>query len=221
METLKLDLIDQLAGLSAGDSVHKLRHWRDKVALATEGSYAGIFGANRNGNGNDNGHMYLAGLTLAERLLVAFYICVLTPSPALAKHYLRRITSLNEKPLPAALDALRADNLTAIEGTRLKAILGFARTLTLTPISGDKALLHSLPAAGLDTPSVVALAQLIAFLSYQIRLLAGVQAMAWLQASNEPARDERAQDQGTNDNQAQGHNTSISFPKKSGSDSSQ
>ena len=43
--------------------------------------------------------------------------------------------------------------------------------------SGDQALLHTLPAAGLSTPAVVALAQWIAFLSYQARLVSGLQAL--------------------------------------------
>ena len=49
--------------------------------------------------------------------------------------------------------------------------------LITKPITGDKALLHTLPAAGLSTPAVVALAQWIAFLSYQGRLVGGLQAL--------------------------------------------
>jgi uncharacterized protein YciW len=38
-------------------------------------------------------------------------------------------------------------------------------------------LLHTLPAAGLSTAAVVALAQWIAYLSYQARLVSGLQAL--------------------------------------------
>ena len=43
--------------------------------------------------------------------------------------------------------------------------------------TGDKALLHTLPKAGLDTPTIVALAQLIAFVSFQTRVVQGLIAM--------------------------------------------
>jgi uncharacterized protein YciW len=69
------------------------------------------------------------------------------------------------------------DQLQDVQDQRLQAILQFVRALITKPISGDKALLHTLPAAGLSTPAVVALAQWIAFLSYQARLVTGLQAL--------------------------------------------
>ena len=162
---LTMDLMDRLAQLQPGDPTHRLRHWRDKVALATEACYAGLFDP------------HLKGLTLAERLLVALYACVLTPSAALTKYYADEIASLDRPPSSVSIKAIQADDLAGISDVRLKAILQFTRTLILNPIAGDQALLNSLPAAGLDTPSVVILAQLIAFLSYQTRLLAGVSAL--------------------------------------------
>ncbi|TYZ40401.1 acyltransferase, partial [Ralstonia solanacearum] len=60
---------------------------------------------------------------------------------------------------------------------RLRAILAFARTLIERPIDGDRDALLRLPAAGLATPDVVTLSQLIAFLSYQTRLVAGLRAL--------------------------------------------
>ncbi len=57
------DLIDSLAGLASGGPTHQVRHHREKVALATEGSYNGLFDPN------------LPGLTLAERLVVALFAC--------------------------------------------------------------------------------------------------------------------------------------------------
>ncbi|MGD7513504.1 hypothetical protein ACQCQE_25270, partial [Ralstonia pseudosolanacearum] len=45
------------------------------------------------------------------------------------------------------------------------------------PIDGDRDALLRLPAAGLATPDVVTLSQLIAFLSYQTRLVAGLRAL--------------------------------------------
>ena len=48
-----------------------------------------------------------------------------------------------------------------------------------------RSALLALPAAGISTPAVVALSQLIAFLSYQVRLVAGLKAM---KASEEEAQ---------------------------------
>ena len=45
-------------------------------------------------------------------------------------------------------------------------------------MEGDRIALLKLPAAGLSTPEVITLAQLIAFVAYQVRVVAGLQAMA-------------------------------------------
>ena len=65
---------------------------------------------------------------------------------------------------------------------RLQALLTFTRTLIERPVEGDRVAVQALPAAGVATPAVVALSQLIAFLSYQTRLAAGLKAMKSLEA---------------------------------------
>ncbi|WP_458869764.1 hypothetical protein, partial [Enterococcus faecium] len=60
---------------------------------------------------------------------------------------------------------------------RLRAMLVFTRALTQRPVEGDRAAIEKLPAAGISTPAVVALSQLIAFVSYQLRVVAGLKAM--------------------------------------------
>lgn len=180
------DLIDQLAALNVNGATHQLRHRREKVALATEGSYDALFDP------------ALPDLSLAERLQVAMYACRMTPAPALLAHYRARLEELREsphkpshgqdqQPTDAAQAAKPADRelLKAIEhgdperraDARLSAILKFTRILTLNPVIGDRDLLQSLPAAGLSTPAIVALAQLIAFIAYQTRLVAGLVAL--------------------------------------------
>ena len=133
------------------------------MATATQGSYDGLFDA------------ALPGLTLGERLLVALYACRLTPAPELAEHYRARLA---ETPVDAAaLQAVDHGAVEALTDPRLHAILTFTRTLIERPIEGDRAALQKLPAAGLATADVVTLAQLIAFLSYQTRLVAGLCAL--------------------------------------------
>ncbi len=177
--TTELDLIDRLAGLAAGSDTHALRHQRGKVAVATEGSYRALFDP------------ALPGLTLAERLAVALYASRLTPSAELAAHYLDRLQQAGaDAQTVAAVDGARLD---AVADARLRAMLAFTQKLIEKPVEGDRAALLSLPAAGLSTPEVVTLAQLIAFLSYQARLVAGLGALSGastgeaLPASNAPA----------------------------------
>ena len=157
------DLVDRLAGLVPGSPIHQVRHRREKVAVATQGSYDALF---------DPG---LAGLSLIERLLVALYACRLTPADALAAHYRER--ALAEGVDAGALAAVESGSPDQLTDLRLRAMLAFTRTLILNPVEGDEALLRTLPAAGISTPAIVTLAQLIAFLSYQTRVVAGLAAM--------------------------------------------
>ncbi len=157
------DLIDAITGLQPGSVTHALRHKRDKVVAATQGSYDALFDP------------ALPGLTLAERLLVALYAARLTPSPQLADHYRARLAAAGID--AAAISVAEQGSPADAADPRLRAILTFTRTLIENPVEGDKAALQALPAAGLSTPAVVTLAQLIAFLSYQVRLAAGLDAL--------------------------------------------
>lgn len=157
------DIVDQLVGLTPGTQTFDVRHKRDKVAAATQGSYDALFDP------------ALPGLPLADRLLVALYATRITPSPLLAAHYRARVV---EAGVPAADIAVAESGKPAdAAAPRLAAILEFTRKLIEKPVEGDEAALKTLPAAGVSTPAVVTLSQLIAFLSYQTRLVAGLVAM--------------------------------------------
>lgn len=154
------DLIDTLIALPAGSPVHTVRHQRDKVVAATQGSYQALFDP------------ALAGLSVAERLLTARHIARLADSEVLAKHYHERL-----KALPDLAPAEQAALAGQAPDARLRAVFDFARTLTERPVEGDQAALFKLTAAGLETAEVIALTQLIAFVAYQLRVLAGLQAL--------------------------------------------
>ncbi len=82
----------------------------------------------------------------------------------------------------------------AIADARLQAIVHFARTLATHPAESDQAALQALPAAGLSVPDTVLLAQLIGFVTYQLRVVAGVAALAQLgEAGAAPAAAAAAQ----------------------------
>jgi CMD domain protein len=160
------DLIDSAAGLVAGSSLQTTRSKRDKVAAATQGSYEAIFDP------------ALPGLTLAERLLVALDIALLAGVESVAAQYRSQLA--NETLTEAERSVFTGGPNVLPEEPRLRAILTFARTLTLAPVEGDQEALLKLPAAGLSTPAVITLGQLIAFVAYQVRLVAGLRALSAL-----------------------------------------
>jgi uncharacterized protein YciW len=157
------DLINTLIGVTSGGSTDALRRLREKVSAATQGSYDTLFNPD------------LPGLTLAERLLVALYACRLTPAPELAQHYLSRVAG--QRVDSAVLEAVEHGQPESLTDQRQRAKLRITRSHTQKPIEGNQAVLQTLPAAGLSTPAVVTLSQLIAFISYQTRLLAGLKAI--------------------------------------------
>jgi len=168
------DTIDQIAGLAPGSAAHTVRHQRDKVAIATQGCEDALFGPELPG-----------GLTQAERLAVAHDIARVSGLPALAAHYRAALQPLRPAP---ALQALVDTPDATITNARLQAIVHFARTLATQPAESDQAALLALPAAGLSVPDTVLLAQLIGFVTYQLRVVAGVAALAQLgDAGNAPA----------------------------------
>ncbi len=158
------DVIDALVPLHAARPLHAVRHQRDKVVAATQGSCDAIFDP------------ALPGLSLAERLLAAETVARLSGSTVLEAHYRDR------------LDRLAA---TPPGGERVQAILAFAEVLTEHPVEGDRIALLKLPAAGLGTPEVITLAQLIAFVAYQVRVVAGLQAMAAMDPADAAATQTR------------------------------
>jgi len=147
-----LDVIDAAAGLAPGDSLHAARRFRAPVVAASQASHDALL------------NEPVEGLSPADRLRVAVHVCTVTGVASLAKHYAERLagdtTGRSASPSPA-----------------LSAMLAFATKLTADPRLGDRAALDALKHAGLDDPAIVALAQLVAFLSYQLRVVAGLQAI--------------------------------------------
>ncbi|MFO1196207.1 MAG: peroxidase-related enzyme [Burkholderiaceae bacterium] len=149
------DLIDACVPLATGGPLHALRRRRDKVVAASQGSVDAIFDPD------------LPGLGLAERFAAAEAVARLGGGEALAAHYRER----RDACAPPA------------DRTRLDAAVAYACTLARRPLDGTRAALLALPAAGLSTPDVVTLAQLIGLVAYQVRVVAGLRAMAGLDAA--------------------------------------
>jgi uncharacterized peroxidase-related enzyme len=168
------DLMDALVPLAPGEPAYALRHQRDKVVAATQGSHEGIFDP------------ALTGLTLIERLLAAHEMARLSECAPLQAHY--RGVLLGLPALDARTRALmdRTPDEPSLP-VRLRAVLHFVATLALRPVEGDKASLLALVSAGLATTDVVLLAQLVAYVAYQVRVLVGLKALAGAGAATSPA----------------------------------
>lgn len=160
-----MDVIDRATGLQASDRLYAARRFRATAIEHTQASHdALLFDA-------------VEGLSVSDRLKVAIDVCQASQAATLTQHY----------------QALLADPARAQDtlSPAAAAMRQWARTLTLDPRKGDQSSLQALKAAGLSDTAVVALAQLVAFLSYQTRVVAGLRALA---ASPAAAAQAQAQD---------------------------
>lgn len=151
------DVIDVAAGLMPGDPLHRARRFRAKVVDATQASHDAIL------------LQPVVGLSVADRLRVAVQVCELAHALALAQHYRQGLAS--------AASAATAADAEQSPSPALPAMLDFALALTTDPRHGDARAIATLKAAGLGDAAIVALAQLVAFLSYQTRVVAGLSAL--------------------------------------------
>ncbi len=156
------DTIDRVAGLRDDDATAVLRRARDKVRLHTQLGEAALFDP------------ALPDLSPIERLHTARYVAQRSNAPALASLYRARL--LDAGGSDADIAQADADAFDALPA-RLAAILAHARLLTTSPAAAQRADLDALKAAGLTTPAIVALSQLVAFVAYQLRVAAAARAL--------------------------------------------
>ncbi len=171
------DLVAALAGLAPDSPVAALRAFRGDATRYTQGSHDALFSSD------------VVDLTLRERLYAAWYAALLSRSEQTAQAYRKRLLALEPAAGPdaetdahttsALLDAI-AQHRTAPDVTadpRLAAILVHTEALVLQPAATGKPALSALQAAGLTTRAIVALAQLVAFVTYQVRVVAALRAL--------------------------------------------
>lgn len=153
-----IDVIDRAAGLEPGTRVYAARRFRETAITHTQASHDALL------------FEPVEDLTSADRLRVAVAVCEASQAPALEAHY-RGL-------LAREAAAHGGDTSHASLSARLAAALEWAHLLTLDPRRGDRAALQRLHEAGLADAAIVALAQLVAFLSYQTRVVAGLRVLA-------------------------------------------
>lgn len=117
------------------------------------------------------------GLDHAERAALAARMARHNREPELEAHYRRLLLSAGETPVLAAI-AEAADDSAMDE--RLRAIVRHVDLVTLAPKEASRADIAALAAAGLAEPDIVRLAELIAFVNYQARVIAGLRLLGRL-----------------------------------------
>jgi uncharacterized protein YciW len=149
--TTGADLLNAIIGAHPGSPLAALRAQRPDILRHTQGSHDVLLSPDDPG-----------GLSLAERALVARHVAELEGHAALTAHY-RAL--LDARGTPAA-------------GARTTAIMAHAERVAVGPGSATKAHLEALTVVGLQARDIVALAQLVAFVAYQVRVAVGLSLLA-------------------------------------------
>lgn len=152
------DIIDDVSGLSPSSELAILRRKRADIVALTQASYEAVIFPKDPGV-----------LPHDLRAALACRIARMNGASELQDHY-------------AALAARGDAQVTAIAGGQevtgasalVKAIVGHCDKVTLTPRACGRADIEFLHASGLDDAGIIALSELISFLSYQIRVVAGL-----------------------------------------------
>ncbi|MFD5175206.1 hypothetical protein ACFWM1_05290 [Nocardia sp. NPDC058379] len=146
-----VDVIDAALGAEVAAGVAVVRRARPAVVAHTQGVLDALFDGP-------------AGRAFGPRRLaaVAAHVATLAESTALAEYYAGRAGSAGTEP-DSAGDVV------------LAAALRHAARLTTAPATSTRAHLDVLLAAGLSETDVVTVSQLVGFVNYQVRLVAGLE----------------------------------------------
>lgn len=184
------DVIDQLVGIRQGDALFALREQRPDAKRNAQASFDALLTTDE-----------LEEVTRLERLAIAYWTVALTQSTAVAL-YRDLLGGESPEALAALEDALPAavttgpygdypegpltaedvdgphwepaPELIAALGGRLAAALAHAHLLTYRPRDASADALQALLDAGWSTTGVVTISQLVSFLAFQLRVVAGL-----------------------------------------------
>jgi len=156
------DLLNALLGIEDGSALAALRAQRPAATDHTQGSYAALF--------SDHPHTTVSPI---ERFATALRVSALHGEHALVAHYTTRLRALPESSAQLIAEILTTPDAAALPA-RLRAILTHADLLVIRPAAATPAHLEALQSAGLSAAEIVTISQLIAFVSYQIRVFAGL-----------------------------------------------
>ena len=194
---MSADVIDTLAGIEPGSALDAIRDRRRQAREQAQASYTALFAPENH-----------AGITATERFAVAAFVAGLHDDARVAAFYGDLLaasgasTELRHMVDAAAAEAkgqgpygsypagpLTRENTAGQTyrvasqfreplGSRLAAAFEHMHLLVFHPRDAAPAALHALLDAGWSTTDIVTLSQIAAFLSFQIRTVAGLRVLA-------------------------------------------
>jgi CMD domain protein len=203
------DVIDRLVGIERGSRFDAVRAARPEARANAQKSYEALFETD-----------FPAGVTSEERYTIAAFVAGLHREPKVLGFYMDGLVRSASASLVEAIgDEIRrgaaegpygryplgpltledkagpthrvsAANRKTL-GARVSAALEHAHLLVFHPRDASPAALRSLLDAGWSTTDIVTLSQLVAFLSFQIRVVTGLGAIAARRASSACAGESR------------------------------
>jgi alkylhydroperoxidase domain protein/CMD domain protein len=155
------DLLNTLLDIDGGSPLAALRAQRPEATGHTEGSYQALFSDTPT-----------TAVTAIERYATALRVASLHEEPALAGHYTDRLRATSGSSAQLVAAVLTGPNAAPLP-PRLRAILTHVDLLVIRPAAATPADLAALQTAALADPEIVTISQLIAFVSFQVRVFVG------------------------------------------------
>lgn len=193
--TTKIDVIDQLVGIAPGSSLDRVRSNRQQARENAQLSYEALFAPKTPGT-----------VLIEERFAIGYFVAGLHRENGIAAFYRDQLVEHARTGLVGSLSSeIRRGETTGPYGNypegplsdedkpgliyapdpanretlgRLGAALAHAHLLVFRPRDASSAALQALLNAGWSTDDIVTLSQLVAFLSFQIRVVTGFRALA-------------------------------------------
>lgn len=190
------DIIDLLAGIEPASSLYGIRTKRSQARENAQRSYLALFEPDD-----------VSDITVAERHAIAAFVAGVHAEPATAGFYSEKFASAVDGSEQVAVLKVEIDRAKtqgpygafptgplSVEdkvgliyrvagesrralGARLAAALEHTHLLVFHPRDASSAALQSLLEAGWSSSAIVTLSQLVAFLSFQIRTVAGLRTL--------------------------------------------
>lgn len=150
------NVIEEILGVVPGSALAEALQQRQEIMRLSQASHDAVIIPREPG-----------GLSHAERAALAARMAHQNREEALAALYATRVDGAALRPIAGGADAPSADR-------RLAAIVRHVDLLTRSPRDATKGDIEALTAAGLSEPDIVRLSELIAFVNYQVRVIAGL-----------------------------------------------
>jgi len=163
------DVVNAILGVDDTSDLAKLRNQKPVLAEQLQDYYRAIF---------EPEERSAASIPVLDRFLVALRVASHTRSTAVVAWYvdLARQSGATEETVVRVRDA----DAFWEDASPLGAALRHADLLTLHPVDARKSALDVLNEVGFTPAGIVSLSQTIAYVSYQVRLVAGLRAIGGL-----------------------------------------